>query len=121
MKISKLIITALLILFIPTSALAGNKTYTKKTYKGIHFLDDVKKVEWYKVEGEHIIVGWKGLPDDFYTLNYQTALEASKLTRNKVYVLAVRYHQKDLVPGEGGQICISTAAKGVSVKTNCRK
>ena len=119
MKRSKLIIAGLLILavwFNPTSTLAA-----KKTHEGIHFLDDVKKVEWYKVEGEHIIVGWKGLPDDFYTLNYQTALEASKLTRNKVYVWAVRYHQKDWVPGEGGQICISTAAKGVSVKTNCRK
>jgi hypothetical protein len=124
MKWSKPIIAALLILavwFIPTSTLAANKTYTKKTYKGIHFLDDVNKVAWYKVQGKHIVIGWKGIPEDFYGWNHRTAVRASKLNKKHVHVWAVRHHQRDWSPGEGGQICVTTALRGRLDKTNCRK
>ncbi len=102
--------------FIPASTLAG-----QQLKQGITFLDNVEKVEWYRVNGKHIIIGWKGLPDDFYQWNYKTALKASKLSHYEVYVWAVRYHQKNWSPGEGGQICITTATRGRFGKTNCKK
>lgn len=101
--------------FIPASTLAG-----QKLIDGIEFLDNVNKVAWYKTDGKNIIVGWKGLPDNFYNWNYKTALHASKLSQYKIYVWAVRYHQKDWSPGEGGQICITTATRGRFGKTNCK-
>ena len=55
MKRSKEVIAGLLVLalwFIPASALAA-----KKPSKGITFLNDVEKVEWYRVHGKHIIIG----------------------------------------------------------------
>ena len=119
MKRSKEVIAGLLVLalwFIPASALAA-----KKPQKGITFLDDVKKVEWYRVHGKHIIIGWKGLPEDFYHWNYKAALNASKATLYKVHVWSVRYSQKSWSPGEGGQICITTAHMGRFGKTNCKK
>ena len=120
MKKSLLIRAGLLFLIlwlIPTSALASQSLKS-----GIHFLNDVKKVDWYKIDGRHIIIGWKGnLSDDFYSLNNRTAQNASRFILNRVYVWTVPSHKKGWVPDEGGQICISTAAKGGSVKTNCRK
>lgn len=119
MKTSIKIILGLLILtfwFIPTSVLAS-----QKAHGGIEFLNDVENVGWYKVNGEHIIIGWKGLPDNFYGWNYKAALKASKFSRNKIHVWAVRNNQKDWSPGYGGQICITTATKGRFEKTNCRK
>ena len=120
MKKSLLIRAGLLFLIlwlIPTSALASQSLKS-----GIHFLNDVKKVDWYKIDGRHIIIGWKGnFSNDFYSLNNRTDQNASRFILNRVYVWAVPSHKKGWVPGEGGQICISTAAKGGSVKTNCRK
>ena len=119
MKRSKKIIVSLLILalwFVPASMLAA-----QDLAKGVKFLDHVKKVEWYKSSGKHIIIGWKGLPDDFYQWNYKSTLNASKLSQYEVYVWAVRYHQKNWSPGEGGQICITTATRGRFGKTNCKK
>ena len=119
MKRSIKVIVGILVLalwFIPTASLAG-----QDLIEGIKFLDDVKKVAWYKTDGKNIIVGWRGVPDDFYGWNYRTALRASKFSNYKVYVWAVRYHQKNWSPGEGGQICISTATRGRFGKTNCKK
>jgi hypothetical protein len=120
MKKSQLILAGLLLLalgLIPTSALAAQNLKS-----GIHFLNDVSKVDWYKIDGRHIIIGWKGsLSEDFYSLNTRTAQNASRFILNRVYVWAVPSHKKDWEPGEGGHICITTAAKSGSIKTNCRK
>ena len=109
-------ILVLALWFIPMASLAG-----QNLIEGIKFLDDVKKVAWYKTDGKNIIVGWKGLPDDFYGLNYRTALYASRFSYKKIYVWAVRHHQKNWSPGEGGQICISTAKQGRFGKTSCKR
>lgn len=102
--------------FIPASAFSAQNLKS-----GIHFLNDIKNVDWYRVDGRHIIIGWKGsLSEDFHSLNKRAAQNASRFILNRVYVWAVPAHKKDWLPGEGGQICISTAKAG-SVKTNCRK
>ena len=105
----------LALFFIPASTLAS-----QSFSQGIRFLDDVKEVEWYMVKGKNIIIGWKGLPDSFYRWNYKAALNASKLSHYKVHVWAVRYNQKGWSPGEGGQICMTTAIRGRLGKSNCR-
>lgn len=57
----------------------------------------------------------------FVPASMLAALNASKLSQYEVYVWAVRYHQKNWSPGEGGQICITTATRGRFGKTNCKK
>jgi hypothetical protein len=119
MKLSVKTIVFVLILalvLIPVSAIAA-----RNVSKGISFLNDVQRVAWYKVEGKHIVIGWKGIPDDFYGLNHKAAVRASKLNKKQVHVWAVRHHQRDWSPGEGGQICVTTALRGRLDKTNCRK
>ena len=109
----------LVLAFLCLPVLAG--ATQKSLQPTVQFLDNIQKVEWYKVEGRNIIIGWKGFPDDFYHLNYKAALNASKSTLYEVYVWSVRYPQKDWSPGEGGQICITTAQMGRFGKSNCKK
>ncbi len=102
---------------LPFAAGAAQKTLVKR----VQFLDNIPKVEWYKVEGRNIIIGWKGIPYNFYGLNYRAALDASKSTLYEVQVWSVRYPQKDWSPGDGGQVCITTAKMGRIGKSSCKK
>ena len=34
---------------------------------GVKFLDDVPEVEWYRVDGRSLIIGWRGIPQFFPT------------------------------------------------------
>ncbi len=88
--------------------------------KRIQFLDSIQKVQWYKIEGRKVIIGWKGIPDNFYGLNYKAALNASKSSLYEVQVWSVRYPRKDWSPGDGGQVCITTAKKGRVGKCSCK-
>lgn len=103
--------------FLPASAGAFEKTVTNQ----IRFLDYVENVEWYKINGQNIIIGWKGLPDNFYAYNHRAAVKASKSSIYKVYVWSVRYPQKDWSPGRGGHLCITTAKFGRFGKSSCQK
>ncbi len=116
---NKTMVTVLMLALwlLPITAEANQKNLAKR----IQFLDNIKKVEWYKVEGRHIIIGWKGIPDNFYGLNYRAALDASKSTLYEVQVWSVRYPQKNWSPGDGGQVCITTAKMGRFGDSNCKK
>lgn len=87
--------------------------------EGVKFLDKVDKVSWYKIDGKDIIIGWKGVPDNFYGLNHRTAVKASMSNLYEVNVWSVRHRQKDWLPGKGGQICVTTAKFGRLGKSNC--
>jgi hypothetical protein len=102
---------------LPVTAGAIQKSLVKR----VQFLDSIQKVEWYKIEGRNIIIGWKGIPKNFYGLNYRAALDASKSTLYEVQVWSVRYPQKDWSPGDGGQVCITTAKRGRIGKSSCKK
>lgn len=116
---SKTTVTVLILALwlLPITAGATQKALVKR----VQFLDNIQKVEWYKVKGRDIIIGWKGIPDNFYGLNYKAALDASKSTLYEVHVWSVRYPQKNWSPGDGGQVCITTAKMGRVGKSNCKK
>ena len=89
--------------------------------KRIRFLDKVDKVDWYKVVGKkNVVIGWKGLPNNFYEWNHRVAVKASKSALYEIHVWSVRHRQKDWKPGQGGQICMSTAKYGRFNSTDCR-
>lgn len=119
MKTSKKTLASILLLvlwFVPTTALSA-----QSLDKDIRFLGDIKEVGWYLVDGKNIIIGWKGIPKSFYGWNHRTAVRASKLSLYEVSVWSVRHTRKGWSPGEGGQICVTTAERGRLRKTNCRK
>lgn len=107
----------LLLWFLPVLAGASQESLQDR----IKFLDDIKNVAWYKIDGQNIIIGWKGLPDNFYDWNHKTAVKASKSSLYKVYVWSVRYSQKDWSPGKGGQLCITTAHMSRFGKSSCKR
>ena len=41
--------------------------------EGVKFLDEISEVEWYKVEGKNLIIGWKGIPKFFSTSQPQSS------------------------------------------------
>ncbi len=67
---------------LPITAGATQKNLPKR----VQFLDSIQKVEWYKVEGRNIIIGWKGIPDNFYGLSYKAARNASKSSLYEIQV-----------------------------------
>ena len=118
MKNKTIVAVIMLALWVlPFTAEATQKSLVKR----VRFLDDIQKVEWYKIKGRSIIIGWKGIPDNFYGLNYKAALNASKSTLYEVQVWSVRYPHKDWSPGDGGQVCVTTAQMGRIGKSSCKK
>ncbi|MBC8287019.1 MAG: hypothetical protein H8E42_06040 [Nitrospinae bacterium] len=120
MKKSKKITAWVLVLafwFFPVSLGASQKNLQNR----IKFLDNIENVEWYRVEGQNVIIGWKGVPENFYSWNHKTAVKASKASLYEVYVWSVRYTQKDWSPGKGGQLCITTAQMSRFGKSSCKK
>lgn len=118
MKNKTTVVVLMVVLWLfPFTAVANQKGLAKR----VQFLDEIQKVEWYKIEGRNIIIGWKGIPENFYGLNYKAALNASKSTLYEVHVWSVRYPQKNWSPGDGGQVCITTAKMGRFGKSSCKK
>jgi len=118
MKRSKKITLGILVLalwFLPVS-----EGVAKSLEDGVRFLKQVENVEWYRVDGQNIIIGWRRVPDNFYDWNHKTAVNASKSSLYKVYVWSVRSRYKDWSPGEGGQFCITTAQMGRLGKSSCK-
>ena len=85
---------------------------------GVKFLDDVPEVEWYRVDGRSLIIGWRGIPQFFPHTNRRAATRATISTGREVHVWAVRHNQKKWTVGGGeSHICPVTAKNG-RVKTD---
>lgn len=85
---------------------------------GVKFLDDVPEVEWYRVDGRSLIIGWRGIPQFFPNTNRRAATRATISTGREVHVWAVRHNQKKWTVGGGeSHICPVTAKNG-RVKTD---
>ncbi|MBT5470334.1 MAG: hypothetical protein HOK41_06990 [Nitrospina sp.] len=120
MESSKILRVSLFVVLI--SLFFVSMAIAEKLEKRINFLDKVDKVDWYKVVGKkNVVIGWKGLPDNFYEWNQKAAINASKSSLYEVSVWSVRHRQKNWKPGQGGQICMTRAKYGRSDKTDCRK
>lgn len=119
MKVLKRFIAGgLLLMFwvIPNSALSS-----QSLGKNLRFLDTVEEIDWYLVDEKNIIIGWKGIPDNFYGWNHRAAIRASKVSLYEVNVWSVRHNRKGWRPGKGGQLCSITAKYGRLKKADCRK
>ena len=89
--------------------------------EGVKFLDDVPEVEWYRVDGNPLIIGWKGIPKFFTRTNRKAAIRGTITTGKKVKVWAVRHNQKKWAIGKGQPFICSVSAKNGRVKTDtCR-
>jgi hypothetical protein len=85
---------------------------------GVKFLDKVPEVEWYRVDGKSLIIGWRGIPQFFPHTNRRAAMRATISTGREVQVWAVRHNQKKWKIGSGDSpICTVTARNG-RVKTD---
>jgi hypothetical protein len=61
---------------------------------GVKFLDDIPEVEWYRVSGKNLVIGWKGIPQIFSRINLRAAIRSTITTGRETQVWAVRHHQK---------------------------
>ena len=86
--------------------------------EGVKFLDDVPEVEWYRVDGNTLIIGWKGIPKFFTRTNRKAAIRGTITTGKKVKVWAVRHNQKKWAIGKGQPFICSVSEKNGRVKTD---
>ena len=85
---------------------------------GVKFLDDVPEVEWYRVDGRSLIIGWRGILQFFPHTNRRAATRATISTGREVHVWAVRHNQKKWTVGGGESHICSVTAKNGRVKTD---
>lgn len=86
--------------------------------QGVKFLDDVPEVEWYRVDENTLIIGWKGIPKFFPHTNRKAAIRGTISTGKKVQVWAVRHNQKKWAVGSGAPFICSVSAINGRVKTD---
>jgi hypothetical protein len=86
--------------------------------EGVKFLDDIPDVEWYRVEGKSLIIGWKGVPQVFARINRRAATRATISTGREIRVWAVRHKQKKWRVGGGAPHICFVIAKNGRVKTD---
>ena len=41
---------------------AQSSSFKNNIIKGVKFLDAIEEVEWYRIEGKSLIIGWKRVP-----------------------------------------------------------
>ena len=86
--------------------------------EGVKFLDDVQEVEWYRVEGKSLIIGWKGIPSFFTRTNRRAAIRATISTGRGIRVWAVRHNQRKWKVGSGESHTCFMIAKNARVTTD---
>ena len=108
----KPILLAILILLTSLTFSHAN-SLEKAMIEGVKFLDDAPKVEWYRVDGRSLIIGWRGIPQFFPHTNRRAAMRATISTGREIQVWAVRHNQKKWAVGGGeSHICTVTARHG---------
>ena len=111
--------TLLAILILSTFFTSAHANSLENTLiDGVKFLDDVSEVEWYRVDGRSLIIGWRGIPQFFPHTNRRAATRATISTGREVHVWAVRHNQKKWTVGGGESHIYSVTAKNGRVKTD---
>lgn len=87
----------------------------------LEFLRKVPEVKWVKVDGNAVIIGWKGIPRLFMGLNRRAAVGASNAIGYRVRVWAVRHRQRNWEVGDNSFICKTLADHGKIKKSTCLK
>lgn len=86
--------------------------------EGVKFLDDIPEVEWYRLDGSTLIIGWKGIPKFFPYTNRKAAIHSTITTGKKVQVWAFRHNQKKWTVGKEESFICSVLEKNGRVKTD---
>ena len=117
----KVLITfSVLFIALTISFNAQASSLKENMIEGIKFLDTVEEVDWYRVEGRSLIIGWKRIPKFFPHTIRKAARPANIATSRKVRVWAVRHTQKNWHVGSGkSYICFVTAINGKVTQGNC--
>ncbi|MBL4664959.1 MAG: hypothetical protein JKY23_03250 [Nitrospinaceae bacterium] len=119
-KIIFSLLTLILALNVASPALSSS--FKSNMIKGVKFLDDVEEVEWYKVEGKSLIIGWKGVPKYLRHTNRKAAIRGNIATGREIHVWAVRHTQKKWQVGSGkSYICFVSAINGRVKTGNCKR
>ncbi|MBT5028074.1 MAG: hypothetical protein HOM97_06755 [Nitrospina sp.] len=85
----------------------------------VKFLDDTPEVDWYRVDRESLIIGWRGIPRLFNQTNRKAARRAAISSGREVHVWAVRHNQKEWKVGIGtSHICSVIAKNNGRIKTD---
>ena len=74
-----------LILALNITSPAQSSSFKNNITKGVKFLDDTEEVEWYRVEGKSLIIGWKGVPKYLPHTNRRAAIRGSLATGREKY------------------------------------
>jgi|FLOH01.1.fsa_nt_gi hypothetical protein len=113
----KSILLASLFLSMPLNFAYAN-SIESAVIEGVKFLGDIPEVEWYRVDGRTLVIGWKGIPRQFPHTNRKAARRAAIATEKEIYVWAVRHNQKKWTVGSGKSYICSVLAKNGRVKTD---
>ena len=98
--------------------LAHASSLENSLIEGVKFLDDVTKVEWYRVDGRSLNIGWRGIPQFFPHTSRRAATRATISTGREIHVWAVPHNQKKWTVGGGESHICSVSAKNGRVKTD---
>ena len=88
-------------------------TLKESMLDGVKFLDDIHEVEWYRIDGRNLIIGWKRIPNLFTHTNRRAAIRAAIATGGNVHVWAVRYGEKKWKVGSGRSYICSIAVNNI--------
>ena len=106
------------LILLTSFTLAQANALEDSLIQGIKFLDDVPEVEWYRVDGSTLIIGWKGIPKFFPHTNRKSAIRGTITIGKKIQVWAVRHNQKKWAVGSGEPFICSVSAKNGRVKSD---
>lgn len=104
-----------------TPAFADNKQ-SRKIWNALIYLKSVPEISWIEVEGNTIILGWKGYPTNFSRINRTAAKKVSRKVRGEIKVYSVKEHLKGWRPKKDAlaHLCHSLGKGGRLMFTNCR-
>ncbi len=118
------IIISLFALFLALNVTspAQSSSFKNNLIKGVKFLDDIEEVEWYRVDGKSLVIGWKGVPKYLQHTNRRAGIRGSIATGREVHIWAVRHTQKKWRVGSGkSYLCFVSAINGRVKNGNCKR
>lgn len=118
LRIRVLLLASILTLMAYTPVWAS--PFDKLLAESLEYLKEIPEIEWIKYDRENVILGWKGIPGKFTSVNRRAAVKASKSTGHTVIIWSVRHFQKDYKVGRGTYICNTTADNGKVITSSCR-
>jgi hypothetical protein len=84
-----------LMLALNVVSTAQSSSFQNNLIRGVKSLDDIEEIEWYRVEGKNLLIGWKGVPKYLQHTNCRAGILGSIATGHELHIWAVRHtHEK---------------------------